>query len=212
VFFFLKNSNPKLLKNQSNPVFSEPIVIIMTVITMFLAMLVAALAIGNALLQMVSTEKKQNNKLEAKPFLGFSEDQLTEQNNNLSNSFEDDRLAIIEAKFAALNNKILMAHDRLQRIETMLLESLNKPALQAPVQNQPVSAISGKLDKLWDFKSNTEIELAAMKDALREKGILKPLAEKKQKIQTEEISDAELEEIDKRAHDIVFHSTTKNKA
>ena len=165
-------------------------------------------------------KQKQNFQLKENSFSFPSVQEPTMLVETGSSSNVSDKVVLIDARVNALNNKVLMAHDRLQRIEEMLLQLLNRPALpETSSQLLSVKAgsvdatfLSGRVEKLMDFKMNAEIEIAAMKEALRKANILPPLEkarfddEMRQKFRqtTREISETE-----RRAHELVYHAAKK---
>lgn len=199
----------------------------MDFLTLFLGILIAALVIGNLLLSLLSGKRRpvqsvvQNSQFSypaVQEPSSIIESQL-ETRASFSEDRVSDKLALIEARVSALNNKILMAHDRLQRVETMLMRSLS-PQVSLPGSLQASSVddtvLSSRIEKLMDFKANSEIEIAAMKEALREKGILPQVGEKnsnstfddemRQKLRK---AGRDLSDSERRAHDLIYHAAKK---
>ncbi len=71
--------------------------------------------------------------------------------------------------------------------------------------------LNKRVERLMNFKSNAEIELAAIKEALRKKGILKPLEktprlkdlQKKTRETENDLSSAE-----KKLHDLIYRAAS----
>jgi len=77
---------------------------------------------------------------------------------------------VAAANMVAVNNKIGLLSERLSRAEGILMQI----PLDSLQQRFDLKDIQSKIDRLLDFKSNAEIEIVAMRDALVSKGMLKP--------------------------------------
>lgn len=181
----------------------------MSFFTIFLAVLIAALFAGNILLSIANARKKSAFESVSANNGAFQiatslETSIVPDNENAESVSE--KFLIADARIAALNNKVLMAHERLQRIEAMLMR-LGGQQQQALPDNSislvDFAALAKKIDNLSDYKANSEIEIAAIKDALREKGILSPPAKKNS-------NSFAVSAEDRRAHEIVFRAAKKH--
>ncbi len=123
----------------------------------------------------------------------------------------EEKFPVLEARLNALGNKVLLAHERLQRIESLLQNSPNqKNRLLPAVPAEELNALNKRVERLMIFKSNAEIDLAAIKDALREKGILKPLEKPRTKDLLKKTREAEndLSDAEKKLHDLIYHAAS----
>lgn len=124
----------------------------------------------------------------------------------------EERFPVLEARLNALNNKVLLAHERLQKIEELLQNSANKKKqllLAAP--SEEFTALNKRVERLMNFKSSAEIELAVIKDALREKGILKPLEKNPRMSELQKKTrnaESDLSNAEKKLHDLIYHAAS----
>ncbi|GEM_PF-2095428 len=174
-----------------------------TMWTFFLAILVVLLFFGNALLSLTKPKKQKAVFEQLGTFSAQPKKVLVEDLNYSIGSIAERQL-LIDARLNALDTKVLMAHERLQNIESIVSKNPGQSSGEQPANQFGVDvlALKGKVDRLLDFKANAEIELAAIKDALREKGILKPLEKPKASNQAET-------EFDQKARAIVFQAATR---
>lgn len=156
----------------------------MEILTIFLFVLVLALALGHALLYLT------------KPGAGSAE------NEDIASTPADAReeeipaatSADLSARYKALNEKIKMAHSRLGDLERVVLEVANAKELKDG------KLIENRLQNLDNFKANTSVELKAIKEILGE------IQDKKNKKgKNEKETDLSGEEM----HKIIYRSANK---
>jgi hypothetical protein len=126
-------------------------------LTVFLLAAAIALAIGVFILEATKPKQKwlQRSLAEA------NQEQIAP---SIRLSIQE-QLALIHSGQAALNEKILLAHQRLQHIEGFLLQA-SRPKRQKQIAFEATltnDALEKKVSRLLDFKSNIEIEVAAIK-------------------------------------------------
>jgi hypothetical protein len=147
--------------------------------TLFLVVLIVALAMGNAFLSLTSPKRLAkmsngtNQRTQNQPLLPADESGL---------SFEE----------RAERERVNYLSRRIERLEQLLLK-LNKSDFLAQKINS--TNLSQKLEELEEFKQNTRLEIAALKQRLDK---ISPEPEKKQN-NVPEISDEKLREIVFRA-------------
>ena len=123
------------------------------IITIFLIVLTLALVIGNVLLYLSKPRNKKLNELKnltnssANSNIAFVPNELN--SNNLA------QLLSMQSNFKALNGKINMALQKLAEVESRTGSSFD------------ATVLSKKLDSFEDFKNETRIEIAALKQFLQ---------------------------------------------
>jgi len=125
----------------------------MEIATIFLFVLVIALALGHALLYLTKprAESAENEDEIALPAADAQEEK-----------FPAATSADLSARYKALNEKIKMAHSRLGDLERVLLEVANAKEIRDD------KIIENRLQNLDNFKANTAVELKAIKEILGE--------------------------------------------
>jgi|SRR3989344_8316932 len=122
----------------------------MEIVTIFLFVLVIALALGHALLHLTRPGAGNGNAA-----AGGSSDAQEEKLAEVNSSD-------LSARYKALNEKIKMAHSRLGDIERVVLEVADAKEIK---DNK---IIESRLQNLDNFKANTAVELKAIKEILGE--------------------------------------------
>ncbi|MFH1586755.1 MAG: hypothetical protein ABID38_02785 [Candidatus Diapherotrites archaeon] len=112
----------------------------MSVITTFLLVMVGALTVGHGLLFFTKPADEQG-------------DVMLPSQNQMGNATE---IKMMESNFRALNEKVRMAHDRINDVEKSL------STLKVP------KGLGKQMEGFSNFRANTEIELKAMKEILLE--------------------------------------------
>src|SRR3989344_286053 len=160
----------------------------MEIATIFLFVLVIALALGHALLYLTKprAESAENEDEIALPAADAQEEK-----------FPAATSADLSARYKALNEKIKMAHSRLGDLERVLLEVANAKEIRDD------KIIENRLQNLDNFKANTAVELKAIKEILGE------MREKENKKgEKEKESDLSREDM----HKIIYRSANKKAA
>ncbi len=112
----------------------------MSLVTTFLFLMIGALTVGHGLLFFTKPADEQGNVMHASP----------------SQMAGPTEIKVMESNFRALNEKIKMAHERINDVEKSL-SSLKVP-----------KGLAKQLHGFSNFKANTDIELKAMKEILME--------------------------------------------
>ncbi len=153
-------------------------------ITLFLVLAVLALAIGNVLLHLTKSKKVSlhpplmvdknmtgnfykdynSNERIGKQIVGESKILYTE-------------LQTLQSHFRALEEMNKMAHNRISDLETDI-KTMRKSKINDASEAVFVSEIGTKLRKLENFKSNTQVEMVAIKEIIFE---MKDFLEKQDK-------------------------------
>jgi hypothetical protein len=123
----------------------------MTIITVFLIVMVIALAVGNLLLHFT----KPNGSFSVKKVDLPPVDQM-----------------LFESKLKATNELANMAHQRLTSVENFLKEAVldkkttakTKKVKANPKTDASVRELEDKIHKLDNFRANTEVEMQAIKE------------------------------------------------
>ncbi|MBI2529536.1 MAG: hypothetical protein HYW05_00140 [Candidatus Diapherotrites archaeon] len=128
----------------------------MEIATVFLFVLVIALALGHALLYLTKLRgpgaESPGSGSEIAPPAADAQDE----------KFPAATSADLSARYKALNEKIKMAHSRLGDLERVLLEVANAKEMKEG------KIIESRLQNLDNFKANTAVELKAIKEILGE--------------------------------------------
>ncbi len=129
----------------------------MEIATVFLFVLVIALALGHALLYLTKprAESAENEGNEAALIPEIPE-------NAHGKGFPETTSADLSAGYKALNEKIKMAHSRLGDLERVVLEVANAKEIRDS------KIVENRLQNLDNFKANTSVELKAIKEILGE--------------------------------------------
>ncbi|MDO8625099.1 MAG: hypothetical protein Q7R47_03375 [Candidatus Diapherotrites archaeon] len=77
--------------------------------------------------------------------------------------------SVVTASLLALHNKIALLSDQVNQHESILVQI----PVSALKERFDTSDLQQRVDRLYDFKNNAEIEIVAMRDALIAKGLLK---------------------------------------
>ncbi len=119
----------------------------MEIITVFLIVLVIALAFGNTLLSFIGNGlPKAANSISGNAAI-------------IAGSYFSDKVPAPKSNIKAVNEKANMAHSRLDALERFLLSKDNVIFLEN---------LEGKMRNFDNFRANTEVELIAIKEILAE--------------------------------------------
>ncbi len=165
----------------------------------FLVVLIISLIFGNGLLFLVSPQSKQD--------ISFLKEQIQE---NKPDAFEEqalpgsvyvDEIYSVQASLRTANEKIKLAHERINELETSL-QAINSIIVSSKRESPDFES---KVKSLEKFKRNTKIELEAIKKLLKQLNEFKKIKGKKT------VSAKKKEkELNKRIHELVFNTKKSN--
>ncbi len=158
----------------------------MEIVTIFLFVLVIALAFGHALLYLTRPRAES-----AENEIAFIPEDAQEKKIPALNS------ADLSARYKALNEKIKMAHSRLGDLERVVLEVADSKEINGG------KTIENRLQSLDNFKANTAVELKAIKEII---GEIKEKKNKKGK------KGKEINLNGEEMHKIIYRSANKKSA
>ncbi|MFH1239586.1 MAG: hypothetical protein V1672_00005 [Candidatus Diapherotrites archaeon] len=165
-------------------------------LTTFLIIVVIALVLGNLFLAVTkSSNKKTDESYNEESYQTFepSDDQSGYPvQSPPGRNFNSQSLP--DASTQALNEKIIMAHQRLDAMENAIVK-IGKATLEKDeVKN---GKIKEKLDSLINQKNNTKIELEALKDRVARLEELNDFSHKSREEETEDLK--------QKIHDLAYN-------
>jgi len=126
-------------------------------LTLLLAGVMLVLFLLVVLLELSKPKKQKSQEPEIQVF--FNKEIASEKNLPADYSTTEQLIAL-QAKYNGLTRKTEMAHSRLNDLEQEIVVSKNSS------QNPKILKLEEKLDKLDNFRANTEVELQALKEVL----------------------------------------------
>jgi len=162
-------------------------------LTTFLIILVFALILGNAFLA-VTKPLKEKSEEQYPEITSYNAEQEFPVQSPPGRTFNGQNLSDVSTQ--SLNEKIMMAHQRLDAMESAIVKIGKSTLEKDEVKN---IKIKEKLDSLINQKNNTKIEIEALKDRvakLEESADLYP-----------ESSKEETEELKQKIHDLAYNKS-----
>jgi len=167
----------------------------------FLVVLIVSLIFGNGLLYLTGPKEKTGLVSLKEQIQEEKEEKLQTEEPNVSdlsgNVFVDEAYSV-QASLRSVNEKIKLAHERINDLEASL-QSINSVLISSKPETP--FAVDEKIKNLDNFRRNTKIELEAIKKLLKQlkefrkiKGKKTPLTKNKE------------QELNKRIHELVFNT------
>jgi predicted nuclease with TOPRIM domain len=175
--------------------------------TLFLGVLIIALIIGNLLL--FFTNPKNSSNFMPKNSTSLQEELkqqvlFSSKNNEIQQSIPStviEEAYLNQSKIRALEEKIRLAHYRLNDLEKTIKNNNN-----FLIQKLDFSRFEKKLKQFEEFKSNTVIELAALKQIINELKANSKNSNKQELKKEFEKANKKIDDLEERIKSIVFRA------
>ena len=166
------------------------------IVTIFLIVMIVALFLGNAFLALTKPEPKERNGFSMVKDEYFDDDDDEEAliTSPPGRNYTPPAVNFADSSLKALNQKVVMAHMRLDKIESAVLQIAKG---SSGIDNESNLKLAKKLDSLINFKDSSRIEIQALKDRVIE-------LEKRNNISPKIRNDEETEELKEKIHNIVY--------